>query len=106
AKWLVETAPEEWAKAIFSVIKDWRERDPQALLTWMSQLPADARHKVANQYPRPFTEDLPKEIKLLESLSDNQLRDRILEHFMSDLGFDRENALEALQKCDLSNEQK
>jgi hypothetical protein len=107
ANWMLQFPPDVWGESISNVVSQWRAKDATALFSWMSDLPADLKRRVAQSYTGYSGENEPgTELASVMALGDAELRDLLLPQLMTAAEYMRAPILAALEATQLPDEQK
>jgi hypothetical protein len=111
SKFIVQFPLDEWPDRFSDVINRWRFRDIPGLLNWISTLPQDAQAKVIENFPEPISYEREAELLPVLQRPESELRTKLLRQLVlgmqSDVErFENRTAREAIEKLQLSAEQK
>jgi hypothetical protein len=107
ANWLTTLPPDYWKNAIGDVLTKWFRLKPDAPVSWVNRLQSDLRDiAIADFCGHADPEVAEQAITLGLSINDPSARAKALTDSVRRLGETRERIIEALDRIDLSTEQR
>jgi len=107
ARWMVSLPVEFWSEAIGDVAQTWLKDDVVAATAWLDQLRPDLRNTAITSFCRVAdSESAAQVITLVSTISEPKLRDRALGEFARRRGSTREEAMDAINDLQISDQQR
>ena len=107
APWMLTFSPELWRNNIGEVFGEWIRRDAEQASEWVNELRPETRDAVLASFCRnPDRETGDQVVALGLTISDAHLRDQVLAEFARSLGGTRAEAMEGVDRLNISREEK
>jgi hypothetical protein len=107
ARWMTTLPVDLWKDAIGVLDLKWVKEDAAGATNWFDQLQPDLRNAVVAGFCRATdSEAAERALTLGQTITDRKLRDSALGQFARNLGDTRQDAINAVKKLPISEEQK
>jgi hypothetical protein len=107
ARWMVSLPVELWSEGIGDLAQAWLKDDVAAATAWLDQLRPESRNTAIASFCRVADSESAAEVMtLVSTISDRRFRDKALGEFARRRGSTREEAIDAINDLQISDEQR